>query len=62
MKREYVSYDERYSRFLRSGERLLLIGILLGFFSLFLCQALLGDEGFRSWMVETVRLEGIASS
>ncbi|WCK56060.1 hypothetical protein PP175_09185 [Aneurinibacillus sp. Ricciae_BoGa-3] len=61
MKRRYVSYDERYNRFLRSVERLLFIAILVGLVSLFLCQALLGDESFRSWAVETVRLEGIAS-
>ncbi|WP_027417467.1 hypothetical protein [Aneurinibacillus terranovensis] len=62
MKKQFIDYEERFSRFSSTVEKMLIICIIGGFLTLFASQLLLTNDAFRQWSSDTVRLEGVASS
>jgi hypothetical protein len=58
---EETTYEKRFSRLSHRVEKWLLIAIVAGWVLIITSQFLLTYDTVRYWLVDTVRLEGIAS-
>ncbi|GED12742.1 hypothetical protein AM501_19470 [Aneurinibacillus migulanus] len=58
---EESAYEKRFTCLARRVETCLVVAIVAGWVLLIVSQALLTYEPVRYWLVETVRMEGVAS-
>lgn len=58
---EESAYEKRFTCLSRRVETCLVVAIVAGWVLLIVSQALLTYEPVRYWLVETVRMEGVAS-
>lgn len=56
-----MNYQKRFLRLIGNVEKMIVTGILVGFILLAISQSLLTIPVLRTFLVETVKLEGIAS-
>lgn len=59
--REKIDYKTRLVRFIKSVEKMMIVCILAGFLLLMISQSLLSFTPIRNLLLETVKMEGIAS-
>jgi hypothetical protein len=58
---EESAYEKRFTSLARRVEACLIITIVAGWVLLIVSQALLTYDPVRYWLVDTVRMEGVAS-